>query len=224
LGLGRPGCSIPTCGVSWLTTLQPVVLEQWQADANTAYDALTTVANWRGYGSIEYQDTFYGQKAHSLRRFIDLPARTPEQFSLALAIHPDEKQDLLALQRNGWRLLDPTAVAATPSAYRNFVAGSKAEFGIAKSGYVTSRCGWFSDRSACYLAAGRPVIAQETGFSRFLPTGEGLFTFETTDDVLASLYDLNRDYARHTQAARAIASEYFDSDRVLRRLLEQIAA
>jgi hypothetical protein len=129
---------------------------------------------------------------------------------------------LAALAENGWQLLDPARVAGTPGAYRTFIQGSKAEFGIAKSGYVASRCGWFSDRSLCYLASGRPVFAQETGFSRFLPTGEGLFAFETVDDVLSVLEALNTDYARHARAARAIAEAFFDSDKVLARLLECI--
>ena len=109
-----------------------------------------------------------------------------------------------------------------PASYRAFIQGSKAEFGIAKSGYVVSRCGWFSDRSACYLASGRPVIAQETGFSAFLPTGEGLFGFETAEDVLASLESMNGDYARHARAARDLAEAYLDSDKVLSRLLDRV--
>jgi glycosyltransferase involved in cell wall biosynthesis len=111
-------------------------------------------------------------------------------------------------------------VAHTPAGYQRFVRGSKAEFGIAKSGYVAARCGWFSDRSACYLASGRPVIAQETGFSPFLPVGAGLFAFETIDDVLAATEALKGDYDRHSRGARAVAEEYFDSDRVLGRLLD----
>jgi hypothetical protein len=119
-------------------------------------------------------------------------------------------------------LTDPARVARTPAAYRAFVRGSKAEFGVAKSGYVAARCGWFSDRSLCYLASGRPVIAQETGFSRFLPTGEGLFAFATEDDVPAAIDSLNADYARHARAARRLAEEHFDSDRVLGRLLQRL--
>ncbi|CAA9454864.1 MAG: hypothetical protein AVDCRST_MAG28-2288 [uncultured Rubrobacteraceae bacterium] len=143
---------------------------------------------------------------------------------LALAIHPDEGEDLKALDDNGWRLIDPARVSSTPGDYQRFVRGSKAEFGIAKSGYVVARCGWFSDRSICYLASGRPVVAQETGFGRFLPTGEGLFAFETSDEALASIEALNRDYARHARAARAIAEDHFDSDKVLGRLLEKLGA
>jgi hypothetical protein len=223
--VGQPGCPVPTCGLPWLPTLQPVVLERWPAAGPIAPDSpLTTVGNWRGYGSIEHGGVFYGQKAHSLRTLLSLPRRTGERFLLALAIHPDEREDLAALAANGWQLADPEEAAGTPARYRSFLQGSKAELGIAKSGYVNSRCGWFSDRSICYLASGRPVIAQETGFSRFLPTGAGLFAFETVEDVLAAIAELNGDYPRHARAARALAEEHFDSDQVLTRLLERIGA
>jgi len=222
LALGTPYCRLPTCGLNWIKTPQPVVLEHWPVAQAITYNALTTVGNWRGYGSIEYEGTLYGQKAHSWRRFSTLPTFTEEQFLLALAIHPEERNDLKALTNHSWNLLDPAQVAGTPGAYQRLIQGSKAEFGIAKSGYAVSRCGWFSDRSVCYLATGRPVIAQETGFSRFFPTGEGLFAFDSVEDVLAALEEINRDYPRHAQAARGIAEQFFDSDQVLSQLLEQL--
>lgn len=222
--IGQPECPVPTCGLSWIPLNPPVVLEHWPAADAIVHDGLTTIAHWRGYGSAEYQGVFYGQKAHSLRQFIELPRHCPDNFILALGIHPDEKQDLDLLRDNQWQLLDPSHVADTPANYHKFVQGSKAEFGIAKSGYVLSRCGWFSDRSVCYLASGRPVIAQETGFSRFLPTGQGLFAFETREHVLSAIEALNDDYATHCVAARKIAEEYFDSDKVLHRLLQQVGA
>ena len=224
LALGGPNCDVPTCGVRWIPIRQPVVLKQWPSANGIVRDGLTTIANWRGYGSVEHNGVFYGQKAHSLRQFMTLPNSTSEQFTLALSIHPDEKQDLAALKANGWRLVDPRSVAATPSQYREFVQGSKAEFGIAKNGYVASQCGWFSDRSVCYLASGRPVIAQETGFSSHLPTGEGLFAFRTEDDVLAAIEALRLDYGRQSRAARAVAMEYFDSGKVLGDLLRTVGA
>jgi hypothetical protein len=220
--IGRPDCLVPTCGLPWIPTPQPIVLERWPVAGAVVRDALTTVGNWRGYGSVEQDGVFYGQKAHSLRPLIDLPTRTRERFELALAIHPGETTDLAALAANGWHLLDPAAVAGTPDQYQRFIQGSKAEFGLAKSGYAASRCGWFSDRSLCYLASGRPVIAQETGFSHYLPTGAGLFAFATADDVLAATEAIDADYVRHARAARSIAEEYFDSDLVLSRLLRQI--
>jgi hypothetical protein len=220
--VGQPGCDVPTCGRAWITTPQPVVLERWPVARCVTHDALTTVANWRGYGSIERGGVFYGQKAHCLRKFIALPTLTKENFTLALSIHPEESKDLSALRSNGWHLIDPSRVANSPNDYRRFIQGSKAEFGIAKSGYVSARCGWFSDRSVCYLASGRPVIAQETGFSRFLPTSKGLLAFETTDEVLASIEALNSDYGLHARAARTLAEEHFDSDKVLTRLLQRV--
>jgi hypothetical protein len=222
--IGQPGCAVPTCGVSWITTQQPVVLAYWPVVGQESNNALTTVAHWRGYGSIEHEGVFYGQKAHSLRQFVALPTLTDEWFMLALAIHPAEQKDLAALGRSGWHMLDPAVAAASPASYQRFIQRSWAELGIAKSGYVASRCGWFSDRSICYLASGRPVIAQETGFSRFLPAGEGLLAFETIDDVLVGIEALRRDYASQRRAARAIAEAHFDSDQVLVRLLQSIGA
>lgn len=223
LNLGQPDCRAPTCGLNWITTCQPVVLTQWPVATHIDYDALTTVANWRGYGSIRHEGIVYGQKAHSLRPLMKLPMLTDEQFQLALAIHPGETADLAALQANYWHLLDPAQVAHTPAHYRRFIQGSKAELGIAKSGYVAARCGWFSDRSICYLASGRPVLAQETGFSRCLPTGAGLLAFTTVEEVLAGIEALQSNYASHAEAARALAEAYFDADKVLSRLLAQVA-
>ena len=220
LAIGLASCPVPTCRRSWIPTLQPVVLEEWPSGHRIETDAFTTVGNWRGYGSVEFEGQFYGQKAHSLRPMFGLPRMTNERFALALSIHPGEVTDLEQLAANGWTLLDPAQVAGTPDLYRSFIRGSRAEFGIAKSGYVASRCGWFSDRSVCYLASGRPVIAQDTGFSEMLPCGEGLFSFETADDFVAASAELARDYERHALAARAIAVTYFDSDKVLSRLLE----
>src|SRR5262249_39720193 len=149
----------------WITTPQPIVLPYWPVAEAVVHDALTTVGNWRGYGSVTYQGVFHGQKAHSLRPLMTLPRHSPKIFLLAMAIHSGEHPDLAALAENGWQLIDPAQVADTPAAYQRFIQGSWAEFGVAKSGYVVSRCGWFSDRSLCYLASGRPVLAQQTGFS-----------------------------------------------------------
>ena len=220
--LGKPDCPIPTCGIEWTATLQPVVLDYCSPAEPIRHDGFTTIANWRGYGSIEFDGVFYGQKAHSLRKFISLPTRTAEEFMLALTIHPDERKDLTTLFENGWRLLNPACVAKTPQQYISFISGSKAEFGIAKSGYVAARCGWFSDRSASYLACGRPVLAQETGFSSYLPCGEGLFPFSSIDNALQAVDSINRDYKRHSTAARRIALEYFESGKVLSRLLRTV--
>ena len=222
--IGCEGCEIPTCDREWLPTLQPVVLDEWPAESEMLHDAFTSVGNWRGYGSIEHDGVRYGQRAHSFRELFELPERTEKSLLLALAIHPEEQKDLAALRASGWSMLDPTLVAATPHDYRKFVAGSRGELGVAKSGYVNSRCGWFSDRSCCYLASGRPVLAQDTGFSAHLPVGAGLLAYSSIEGAVAGLDEMRRNYEEHAAAARALAEEHLDSDRVLTRLLELVHA
>jgi hypothetical protein len=222
--IGSAGCPVPTCGRDWIGTLPPVVLERWPAAGRPSRDAFTSVGHWRSYGSIDHDGVHYGQRAHSLRELIGLPGRTRGRLELALAIHPDETSDLAALAANGWELLDPDQAAGTPTRYRDFVQASKGELGVAKSGYVASRCAWFSDRSACYLASGRPVVAQETGFSAFLPGGEGLLPFVSVEEAASAIDEVEGDWERHSRAARELAREHLDSDRVLPRLLEKVTS
>lgn len=223
--VGTAGCPVPTCGYDWIPTLPPVALDHWPAATGPpTRDAFTTVGHWRSYGSIEHGGIHYGQRAHSLRRLIELPRLSAACFQLALGIHPDEVDDLAALDEHGWQLLDPADVAATPARYAELIRGSKAELSIAKSGYVASRGGWFSDRSAAYLASGRPVVAQETGFSEALPTGEGLLAFSTAEEAAAAVAAVERDPAGHAQAARALAEQHLDARKVLPRLLDALGA
>jgi hypothetical protein len=222
--IGRPDCRVPTCGRAWITTPQPVVLDRWPVADRVVHDGLTTVANWRSYGSATHEGLFHGQKAHAWRPLFDLPRQTGLACLPALAIHPDETADLAALRDHGWQLLDPALLCGTPADYQQFVQGSWAELAIAKSGYVVSRCGWFSDRSVCYLASGRPVIAHDTGFGTRLPTGAGLFAFANVDDVVAAAEAVVGDYERHRRAARALAEDCFDSRRVLPALLDRVTA
>ena len=220
--IGQPECDVPTCGRDWKTTHQPVVLSEWPVAEQIEHDAFTSIGNWRAYGSAESKGVFYGQKAHSVRDFMDLPSRTEENIILALAIYAGDEKDIDALAANGWACLDPRQVAGTPSDYRTFIQRSKAELGIAKHGYVQSQCGWFSDRSVCYLASGRPVVAQDTGFSRRLPLGEGLLSFSTSEEAASAIDRVRSDYSRHSAAARSIAEDIFDSNKVLPRLLEEV--
>jgi hypothetical protein len=213
LRLGAADCPIPTLGRSWIPTLPPVALSRWPAAAG-AGEAWTSVGNWRSYGSPSHAGVLYGQRAHSLRA----------RFQLALGIDPDERTDLEALARNGWRLVDPLAVAGTPSRYAAFVRASRAELGVAKQGYVASRSGWFSDRSACYLASGRPVVAQDTGFGAWLPTGAGLLAFDDLAAAAAAVEAVEGDLDRHRRAARELAAEHLAAATVLPALLERLAA
>lgn len=217
------GGRIPDCGREWITTPQPVALAHWPVADIATDGALTTVAHWRAYGSIRHDGVHYGQKAHALRPLLGLPGETGARFRLALGIHPGERDDLAALRREGWELVDPIAAAGTPGAYRAFVQGSWAELGIAKLGYVEAANGWFSDRSACYLASGRPVLAQDTGFGAWLPEGEGVLAFADADGVAAGLEALRADYPRHRRAARELAYEVFRAERVLAPLLDRLA-
>lgn len=223
LEIGRPGCGIPTCGRRWLRFVPPVCLDEWpRAEGRPARRAWTTVANWRAYGSITHEGVFYGQKAHAIRELIDLPSALHDPVELALTIHPDERGDLASLREAGWRLLPPSMTAGTPDRYRDFIAGSAGELGLAKSGYVVSGSGWFSDRSACYLASGRPVLAQDTGFGAHLPTGLGLLSFRTRDEAAAASEAVRREYERHARAARELARDLFAAERVLPALLHEL--
>ena len=224
LRIGRGAKLVPDCGRSWITTLPPVVLTHWPPGGPVRHHAFTTVANWRGYGSIEYNGIRLGQKAHSVRELLEPPAHPRRRVLLALAIHPDERRDLDALAAAGWELADPERVAGTPEHYRGFVAGSLAELGVAKSGYVASWCGWFSDRSACYLASARPVVAQDTGFGAVLPTGSGLLAFKDAHGAAAAMDAVLSNPTAHRRAARQIAEEHLASDVVLSRLLDQLGA
>lgn len=222
--LGEAGCRVPTCGRNWIKTLPPVVLDRWPAAGLPPREAFTTIGHWRSYGSTEYDGVDYGQRAHSLRRFFGLPRRVSAPLELALGIHPDEKDDLAALAQNGWRIVDPDRAAGTPEAYAGYVRSSFAELGIAKSGYVDSRSGWFSDRSACYLASGRPVVAQATGFEEVLPVGEGLLSFATTDEAAAGVEAVKAQPQLHRARAREIAEDHLDAGTVLSRLLVELAS
>jgi hypothetical protein len=221
--IGRPDCPIPTCGLEWVTTPQPVVLEHWPTAPLPADGPLTSVASWRGaYGPVEHRGAVYGLRVHEFRRFAALPRHCPFRCRLALDIHPSETRDLALLAGNGWELADPRQAAGDPWAYQEFIRASAAEFMVAKGMYAQSACGWLSDRSLCYLATGRPVLAQDTGLRGLYPTGRGLITFTTPDEAVAAAEELRRNYRCHARAARALSEEYFDSDRVLGRLLDRL--
>jgi hypothetical protein len=221
--IGQPDCTVPVCDIDWISTHQPVVLEYWQPAPPVPTGAFTSVGAWRGpLGPLEYEGKTYGLRAHEFRKFFALPRRSDEDFEIALDIHQAETADLEQLERNGWMLLDPRTIARDPWVYRDFIRGSKAEFLVAKNMYVESRSGWFSDRSICYLASGRPVLAQDTGLADLYPLGEGLLAYRTLEEAGAGVEAISAEYERHCRAARAIAEEYFDSDRVLQRLLERL--
>ena len=227
--VGRADCEVPTCGLDWITTPQPIVLDHWPV-AREGLGKFTSVASWRGpFGPIEFNGKTYGLRVHEFRKFIELPKIcnlkseiSDCKFEIAMDIHPVETKDLALLAEHGWLLADPKTVAGDPAAYRRYFQSSAAELMIAKNLYVTTRGGWFSDRSICYLASGKPVLSQDTGLSHLYPTGQGLVTFNTLDEAVAGVESITCDYPRHAAAARRIAEEHFDSDKVLANLLAKL--
>jgi hypothetical protein len=219
--MGEPSCAVPDAGAVWTTTRPPVVLGHWPSTRGGR--AFTTIATWRGpWGSLEYESRTYGSRVHEFRKFATLPSRVGAVCEVALDIHEDETGDLGLLRRGGWTLVDPLAAAADPAAYRRYIQRSRAEICVAKNMYVDTRGGWLSDRSVCYLASGKPVLAQDTGFSGTLPTGDGLIAFSTLDEAVAGVEEIEARYEHHAAAARDLAEEYFDSDLVLANLLEEV--
>lgn len=216
--VGRDGCLVPADGFAWQPTRQPVHLDAWPLTPGPAGGSWTTVMQWDSYRAREYGGRRYGMKSDSFGAFVDLPARAGPVFEIALG---SETAPRGLLRAKGWRLLDPLAVTRDPWSYQEFVRASKAEWSVAKHGYAASRSGWFSERSAGYLGSGRPVLTQETGFSDWLETGAGLFAFETPEEVLAGMADIEGDYPRHCRAARALAEEFFDARKVLKSLIER---
>ena len=220
--IGKPICPIPTCGIDWQPVRQPVVLEDWPV-AVGSLDRFTTIANWRGpYGAVEYGGHTYGLKVHEFRKMIALPRESGMPFEIALAIHPADGNDLTALQENAWAIVDPTRIVTDPDAFRRYVQTSGAEFSVAQGTYVDTQSGWFSDRTTRYLASGKPVLVQDTGFGRQLPLGEGLLSFRSLDEAVAGVREIAQNYTHHSRAARRIAEDFFDSDRVLTDLIDRL--
>jgi hypothetical protein len=207
--IGTPASPVPTGDFVWHKTWQPITVDDW-ATGSPPGDRFSSVMTWQ----IESFTDVGGNKDQEFVRFIDLPSRTPQRFELAI----NGPQKLL--REHGWDTVDAMHVSRTPEDYRAFIQRSKGEFGVAKHTYVATHSGWFSDRTECYLASGRPALVQETGWTSHLPNGEGLLAFATPDDAVAGLERINSDYPRHARAAVEIARAYFDARVVLPRLLE----
>jgi hypothetical protein len=175
----------------------------------------TSIVQWRGYREVTYGGVLYGQRDREFPKFIGLPRLTRQPLRIALTGAPPED-----LAKHGWEVVPGWVASRTPEAYRAFIRDSRAEFGVAKHGYVLGRTGWFSDRSVCYLASGRPTVVEDTGQHDWLPVGEGLLTFRDVPEALRGIEAVNADYERHRRAARRLAEEYFATDRVLPPLLE----
>jgi hypothetical protein len=210
--------TVPDDGLRWKPTRQPIALSAWPARPPAPRGRFTTVMQWSSYPVLEHAGRRYGMKRESFAAIADLPRRTAGELEIALG-SPDAPRE--ELRSRGWQVSNPLEVALDPWSYQGFIAASKAELSVAKQGYVISRCGWFSERSAAYLASGRPVVVEETGFSDWLAGGEGVVPFSNLEQAAAAVASVDGHLDRHSTAARAVCEEYFESGKVLSRLLEE---
>ncbi len=216
LNLGEPGCPLPTCGIRWEKTLWPIVLSEWATEEPPG-SAFTTVANWRDYSWVEWRGVWYAQKAEAFKAVIDLPRRVSMPIEVCLAID-DSDPELPLLRNNAWHLVSPRERVADADSYRRYIQRSRGEFSPVRPICSLGQSGWFSERSGCYLAAGRPVVMEDTGLGRHVPVGHGLLTYTDVESAAQCLEAVERDYPRHAAAAREFAREHLDSDRVLARI------
>ncbi len=215
--LGASDCSLPSCGFEWKRTRQPICLEQWPVVYAPAARWYTTVMSWKiDVNPPRIGTSAYGDKNVEFQKFVDLPRRAPVRLGVALSGQAPREE----LEAHGWRIRDGYRCSRTMGVYQRFIQCSRAEWSVAKNAYVATRSGWFATRSASYLASGKPVVLQDTGFSRFLPVGEGLFAFQTADEALAAFDSIESAYRKHCEAARAVAEQFFSAERVLRQLLQ----
>jgi len=209
---GKKGCLIPDDGFPWLSTRQPVVTKLWKNNTCIPEGKWTTVMQWDSYKSVVWNGQSFGMKSQSFTDFLDLPGTTEEEFEIALGSVTAPFEEL---REKGWLVKDSISVTKTSSSYQEFIRKSKGEWSVAKQGYVVSRSGWFSERSAVYLASGKPVIVQDTGFPDHIPTGEGLFCFKSPEDLHLIFQTVNSDYSRHCLKAAEIAHTFFGHTKIL---------
>ncbi len=220
---GAPDCAVPLSGLDFRFTRQPIDLELWPAHFDPEAPFFTTIGNFRQTGSdVEYRgETYKWSKHHEWEKFLDLPTRVDQPFELALNF--DREEDRRRMESFGWRTCSPLQMSLDVfGAYPEYFRRSRAQFGVAKDQNIRLRSGWSSERDACYLATGKPVVTQDTGFSNVLPTGEGLFAVATPEEAAEAVSKINADYARHCRAARRIAEEHFGAPTIGARLLRDI--
>ena len=217
---GAPDCGVPVNGHVYHKTRQPIHLPCWPVAAGGT--RVRTLGNWKQTEKdIVYNgETYRWSKHHEFLKFVELPTRTRQPLELCVGIEDDADRQLFT--RNGWQLSHPIPLSLNIWDYQEFIRQSRAEWTVAKDQNIRLRSGWFSERSACYLASGKPVVTQDTGFGNILPTGEGLFAFRTLEEASAAIETINTDYPRHCRAARAIAEEYFDARKVLAKFLKDV--
>ena len=225
--IGAADCRIPDCGLKWLPTRQPVCLNFWKAHSNmnSTTASFTTLMNWTAAKCLKFENEEWGQKDIEFKRFINLPAMV-KGIRLTAVVNQtggtDKTFSKTSVEQAGWKILDPDSNAGNWVSYQKFIKNSFGEFSVAKHTYVKANTGWFSCRSACYLAAGKPVVTQDTGWSKYIPSGIGLIAFSDIGSAADAVNEIVADPVKHAKAARSIAEDYFDSDKVLNSLLSFI--
>lgn len=222
--IGERSCLIPPLDLQWHPTRQPIVLERWPVtESPNGAHCYSTIMNWKLDRDLTFGGERWGQKDVEFMRLFDLPRRVPEiPLGVAVSQEPESEFPTSAAREAGWIVIDPAACAHDAHSYQGFILASRGEFSVAKHTYVKAQTGWFSCRSACYLAAGRPVVTQDTSWSRRLPSGRGLLAFHDEESAIEALRSVTSDPQAHSKAARAIAVEHFDSKRVLGEMLERM--
>ena len=215
--IGQPGCPVPTLGLHWRGFHSPVVLREWPVRFDARAKKFTTVMNWRSYEDVKFKGEILGQKSREFLKILPLPSRSTQVLEVTVGDAPLKK-----LSAHGWHVANPFLVSKSADSYRDYIRNSRGELSVAKNGYVKMRSGIVPDRTANYLASGKPVILQDTGYPDWLPVGAGLLSFTNLEEAAAAIENVNSDYRRHCKAARAIAEEFFDSDKVLRNLLDSL--
>jgi hypothetical protein len=218
-------CKIPRFGYRWNTTRQPICLHLWDNDQKNHNNSFTSIMNWSGRKKLIYENDEWGQKDVEFEKYKELPSRLRNVDFEVVVNRPLNKESDFnpqELKELGWRLLEPQDTVADATSYKAFILNSTAEFSVAKETYVKSNSGWFSCRSACYLAAGKPVVTEETEWSKYIPTGDGLFSFSSIDSAIAAVKQIHSNVAYHSKMAKEIAAEYFDSNKVLTKMLENL--
>jgi hypothetical protein len=222
--IGTRDSPLPTHGIDWIPTSQPISLEHWKSPPTTIR-RFTTIGKWEHAKdrSVEFAGRRYASsKAVEWEKLVDLPSKS-RAWELRMAMEKMRTHDRRPFESAGWKFDDALAASRTPADYHGYISGSAGELTVVKQIYAGLPSGWFSDRSACYLAAGRPVVTQSSGFEKWLPTGEGLFNFDTIDEAAAALETISADYERHSLAAHRLARDYFDATIVLNALLDRVA-
>jgi hypothetical protein len=217
--IGTAGSTVPTAGKQWRWHVTPVVIDLFRVESVNLEAPYTTVMNWDTFKPVKYEGKTYGSKDVEFRKFENLPRLTSAPLELAVS---GKRVPTEQLARAGWRVRNACDIAKSVDSYTEYIRGSKGEFTVCRNGYVATRSGWFGERAIAYLASGRPVVMQDTGWSDHVPCGEGIFAVRTVEEAAAAIDEIERDYARHSKAARQIAEAHFDTAGILPKFLDEL--